>query len=279
MHLALKNLTATLLGIGLITGSAGCYVPGGGWTLRSGIDWRTGHKPAAFVELVDTKWDEWNRVSQMNMFGAPLPPTAVIEPIPATIPGSEPILAPAAATSNSSPNNNRPSSQSDSPPGPTQREAEAPSQEVPAVPNPPPVEEVPPPQPGNTSAGTPRDRFRRSQNAIYQPQSNRTNLLPAAAGRNSQSAERDEELQDLGPVTIDLPESVPQPPAAGPKEQSQQPNDYRRLVAPSRAAAPAGTPSAQGKRPSVRANRPLPQNRLQGQRTTSKSSAWLFARP
>jgi len=50
----------------LACGIGGCYVPNGGWTLRSGIDLRTHKKPAIFTEMVDTHWDEWNRVAQMN---------------------------------------------------------------------------------------------------------------------------------------------------------------------------------------------------------------------
>ena len=45
---------------------SGCYIPGGGWTLRTGVDVRTLAKPAAFVEMVDTRWDEWNRVAIKN---------------------------------------------------------------------------------------------------------------------------------------------------------------------------------------------------------------------
>ena len=65
----------------LACGIGGCYIPNGGWTLRSGIDLRTHKKPACFTELVDTRWDEWNRVAQMNSaYGmgpnenCPLPP-------------------------------------------------------------------------------------------------------------------------------------------------------------------------------------------------------------
>ena len=47
--------------------ASGCFVPGGGWTMRGGIDLRRSRKPSAFVELVDTRWDEYNRVAEMNM--------------------------------------------------------------------------------------------------------------------------------------------------------------------------------------------------------------------
>ncbi len=47
--------------------AAGCYTPGGGWTMRAGIDVRILKKPAAFVEMVDTRWDESNRIAEYNM--------------------------------------------------------------------------------------------------------------------------------------------------------------------------------------------------------------------
>jgi hypothetical protein len=47
--------------------ASGCYVPGGGWTMRTGLDTRRRHKPSVFVELVDTRWDEYNRVATMNL--------------------------------------------------------------------------------------------------------------------------------------------------------------------------------------------------------------------
>src|SRR5262245_25913949 len=47
--------------------ASGCYVPGGGWTMRTGLDTRRRHKPSVFVELVDTRWDEFNRVATMNL--------------------------------------------------------------------------------------------------------------------------------------------------------------------------------------------------------------------
>jgi len=51
----------------LCLASAGCYVPGGGWTARAGLDTRRPHKPSAFVEVVDTRWDEYNRIATMNL--------------------------------------------------------------------------------------------------------------------------------------------------------------------------------------------------------------------
>jgi len=75
----------------LALGIGGCYIPNGGWTLRSGVDLRTHKKPSVFTELVDTRWDEWNRVAQMNSaYGTSateicppiegLPPGTVISP-------------------------------------------------------------------------------------------------------------------------------------------------------------------------------------------------------
>src|SRR5258706_526150 len=60
------NLNGFLVGLIPLL-MAGCFVPGGGWTLRTGCDFRTCRKPAWFyVEMVDTRWDEWNRVAQLN---------------------------------------------------------------------------------------------------------------------------------------------------------------------------------------------------------------------
>lgn len=52
--------------VACLFGLSGCFVPEGGWTLRSGLDWRTHAKPGVYVEMVDTRWDEWNRVAVMN---------------------------------------------------------------------------------------------------------------------------------------------------------------------------------------------------------------------
>lgn len=61
-----SRLTATMLLASLACGLGGCYIPNGGWTLRSGLDLRTMKKPSCFTELVDTRWDEYNRVAQAN---------------------------------------------------------------------------------------------------------------------------------------------------------------------------------------------------------------------
>jgi len=62
----LCHLTALIVSV--LT--SGCFVPGGGWTMRTGVDWRRHGKPAAFVELVDTRWDEYNRIAEINTFTA-----------------------------------------------------------------------------------------------------------------------------------------------------------------------------------------------------------------
>lgn len=49
---------------------SGCYIPGGGWTMRTGVDFRTHRKPGAYVEMVDTRWDEWNRLAVQNAMNA-----------------------------------------------------------------------------------------------------------------------------------------------------------------------------------------------------------------
>jgi hypothetical protein len=38
--------------------------------MRGGIDLRRHRKPSAFVELVDTRWDEYNRVAEINMMNS-----------------------------------------------------------------------------------------------------------------------------------------------------------------------------------------------------------------
>ena len=61
-----ERMARLVAGALLCAGLSGCYVPNGGWTLRSGLDCRTHRKPAMFIEMVDTRWDEWNRVAQIN---------------------------------------------------------------------------------------------------------------------------------------------------------------------------------------------------------------------
>jgi hypothetical protein len=81
---------------------SGCYVPNGGWTLRSGFDCRTHRKPAMFLEMVDTRWDEWNRVAQINAmqttWEAPPPGAMASPPRHSSLPSSslrEPAQLPA----------------------------------------------------------------------------------------------------------------------------------------------------------------------------------------
>lgn len=67
---------------------SGCYVPGGGWTMRTGLDCRRYKKPSLFVEMVDTRWDEYNRVAEMNTTGGLVDPRHVVTPtVPGTVPG------------------------------------------------------------------------------------------------------------------------------------------------------------------------------------------------
>jgi hypothetical protein len=66
------HLTALIVSLS----AEGCFVPGGGWTMRSGVDVRCLKKPAVFVELVDTRWDEYNRIAVMNS----CPATVTVSP-------------------------------------------------------------------------------------------------------------------------------------------------------------------------------------------------------
>jgi hypothetical protein len=77
--------------------------------MRTGLDTRRRHKPSVFLELVDTRWDEYNRMATLNLdspmvevngivvpdgqpngqFGAPFPGTNGLPP------GSAPAAPPA----------------------------------------------------------------------------------------------------------------------------------------------------------------------------------------
>jgi hypothetical protein len=48
--------------------------------MRTGLDVRRYRKPSAFLELVDTRWDEYNRVAELNLMGGPIDPRAVVTP-------------------------------------------------------------------------------------------------------------------------------------------------------------------------------------------------------
>jgi hypothetical protein len=54
--------------------------------MRTGFDVRRYRKPSVFVELVDSRWDEYNRVAEMNMTGAVIDPRAVM--LPASLPNA-----------------------------------------------------------------------------------------------------------------------------------------------------------------------------------------------
>ena len=77
--------------------ASGCFVPNGGWTMRTGVDLRRMWKPSVFVEMVDTKWDEYNRVEELNtscgyahqgVVFEPSSPPIETAPIPASMPTS-----------------------------------------------------------------------------------------------------------------------------------------------------------------------------------------------
>ncbi len=73
--------TGLILSVGLVCLFLnGCYVPGGGWTMRTGLDCRRYKKPSLFVEMVDTRWDEYNRVAEMNVTGGLIDPRSVVTP-------------------------------------------------------------------------------------------------------------------------------------------------------------------------------------------------------
>ena len=61
----IRRLTALSIGLS----ASGCFIPSGGWTMRAGVDVRCLKKPAAFVELVDTRWDETTRIAEINTTG------------------------------------------------------------------------------------------------------------------------------------------------------------------------------------------------------------------
>jgi len=78
--------------LGIVLGcmaASGCFVPGGGWTMRGGLDTRRRCKPSVFVELVDTRWDEYNRIAEMNITGGLADSDVVVAPSnpPGTGPG------------------------------------------------------------------------------------------------------------------------------------------------------------------------------------------------
>lgn len=78
---AKASLAATALACLLVSG---CYVPGGGWTMRTGVDLRRHRKPSLFCELVDTRWDEYNRVAEQNLSLGLVDPRTVVTPTNST---------------------------------------------------------------------------------------------------------------------------------------------------------------------------------------------------
>src|SRR5262245_10408402 len=86
---ALLQTASRLAFLPLALAASGCFVPGGGWTMRGGIDLRRHRKPSAFVELVDTRWDEYNRIAEINMMNSMGDPHGMAPPS-----GYGPSLAP-----------------------------------------------------------------------------------------------------------------------------------------------------------------------------------------
>jgi hypothetical protein len=48
--------------------------------MRTGFDVRRCSKPAVFLELVDTRWDEYSRIAEINAFSCPVDSRAVYSP-------------------------------------------------------------------------------------------------------------------------------------------------------------------------------------------------------
>ncbi len=48
--------------------------------MRTGLDVRRYHKPSVFFELVDTRWDEYNRVAEMNLSGEIIDARTIVTP-------------------------------------------------------------------------------------------------------------------------------------------------------------------------------------------------------
>ena len=90
--------TAVRLSVALLClAASGCFVPGGGWTMRGGLDFRRPRKPSAFVELVDSRWDEYNRIADMNIAGGMVESnvlTPIAPPSNASPSGSGPVVPP-----------------------------------------------------------------------------------------------------------------------------------------------------------------------------------------
>ena len=119
---------------------SGCYVPGGGWTLRSGIDTRQCRKPAVYMEMVDTRWDEWARVAQVNTTPTRFVPQTIIDATPPASNGPVP---------------DGPVPQAIDPGIPSTGEAREPYLLPPANTNPPPVPSPPGPSAKNASLAAP----------------------------------------------------------------------------------------------------------------------------
>ena len=246
MDPAWRKLATTLGGIGLMAGLVGCYIPGGGWTVRTGVDVRQICKPAAFVELVDTKWDEWNRVSQMNLYENGTPGPMVIDQV----------MTPAVPVVENTP----------TPPLQAAPAAEQPAaprglQPTPSPPEAAPADDVPvPPAAGNTSAGNLRNRVRRRREAYDGPDAIGRGLLPASGEARQRQAylQYDSPVDDRGPVTL------------GTLQTGYEYDDDQAVQQASTPQRPANRPLIRPRSPS---SVPAQNPRL------SPQGAWVFSRP
>lgn len=246
MDPAWRKLATSLAGIGLMAGLVGCYIPGGGWTVRTGVDVRQIRKPAAFLEMVDTKWDEWNRVSQMNLYENGTAGPMVIEPVVTqgvpTVVNTPPLpLQPAPAV--------------EQPASPRGIQPPTPPEPAPAL------DDVPtPPAAGNTSAGNLRNRVRRRREAYDGPDAVGRGLLPASSQspQQRQYLEYDSQVDDRGPVTLG---------AVQPGYDSEDDQAVQQYGNPPR---PANRPLI---RPRTASSAPAQAPRR------SPQGAWVFSRP
>lgn len=90
--------------------------------MRGGIDVRRKCKPSVFVELVDTRWDEYNCVAEMNTYGGMYESQTVVAPTGAggPPPGTVPVPSDPSSGPSGRPNepNPLPGGPADEPPTP-----------------------------------------------------------------------------------------------------------------------------------------------------------------
>ncbi len=119
-----RNRLSIVLRVALVPlclAASGCFLPGGGWTLRTGVDLRRVWKPSAFVELVDTKWDEYNRIEEKNLSGMYVNQSPVFQPGSPPI-DTAPVPPPSPSQSSSSARTGGPATNGMAPPPPDGRE-------------------------------------------------------------------------------------------------------------------------------------------------------------